>query len=641
MPSNFQQQVRNASPYVIEEATIVSYDPRDPRSLAIRTSGGRVIRNCTGATGGLSSGVNVLVVINRFGSGAVVIGTIQDAQTVASAGGVVQSLNPPANLAVVAGVRFLAAQWDFYPGNNSVCYQVQHNAAAAEDGSEVSALVTKGSQFVYACATGTTRYFRVRALQYLSASNMMYSAWSSWVSGTPLVIANADLPVVDIAHGGTGQTTQQAAINALLPSQIGHVSDALLSDGTSAYWGPVGGGGGGGGAPMIANLPVGTIVAFGADTVPTGWLNCDGSAVSRTVYADLFAICGVVFGAGNGSTTFNLPDLRGRAGIGVGQGSGLTNRVIAAKSGAEGHPLSVNELAVHHHRQSQRWINGGEIQGYQDYVGGVGPIGPVDSFIDSFDTGQGLAHNNMQPFLVVKYIIKAAIMATSDLVDHGLLAGLADNDHPQYQLVSGKGAASGYAGLDANIKVPIAQLPTGATSSDVSLGNHTHAGGSGDVVGPASAVDSRIAVFDGVTGKLIKDGGQVISGLATSGHTHAGANGGKIEIGIDGGGLVPSTGVLLDFVVPVDLTITDWTLLANESGSIVIDLWQDTYANYPPTVADTVTGSAKPTLSSATKNTSSTLTGWTTNWAAGSVIRVNIDSVSTLKRATLILSYTF
>jgi hypothetical protein len=184
MPSNFQQQVKQATPYVIEEATVVSYDPRDTRSLAIRTSGGRVIRNCAGATTGLTAGVHVLVVINRFGSGAVVIGAVQDSQTVASSGNPIQALNPPANLAVVAGYRFLVAQWDFYPGNNSICYQVQHNAAAAEDGNQVSALVTKGSQYVYDCVANTLHYFRVRALQYLSASNLMYSAWSSWVSGT-------------------------------------------------------------------------------------------------------------------------------------------------------------------------------------------------------------------------------------------------------------------------------------------------------------------------------------------------------------------------------------------------------------------------------------------------------------------------
>ncbi len=92
--------------------------------------------------------------------------------------------------------------------------------------------------------------------------------------------------------------------------------------------------------------------------------------------------------------------------------------------------------------------------------------------------------------------------------------------------------------------------------------------------------------------------------------------------------------------MPFDLVITGWTLLADLSGSIVVDLWSDTYGNYPPTVADSVTGSAKPTLSSAVKAQSSTLTGWDTTWTAGDAVRVNIDSVATLHRAILALSYT-
>jgi phage-related tail fiber protein len=58
-------------------------------------------------------------------------------------------------------------------------------------------------------------------------------------------------------------------------------------------------------------IPPGVILMYGAPTAPTGWLECDGSAVSRTTYSSLFAIIGTTFGVGDGSTTFNLPDLRG------------------------------------------------------------------------------------------------------------------------------------------------------------------------------------------------------------------------------------------------------------------------------------------------------------------------------------------
>jgi molecular chaperone DnaK (HSP70) len=109
---------------------------------------------------------------------------------------------------------------------------------------------------------------------------------------------------------------------------------------------------------------------------------------------------------------------------------------------------------------------------------------------------------------------------------------------------------------------------------------------------------------------------------------------------IDGGGSAISTGIKGDITIPFACTITEWTLLADVSGSIVVDVWKDTYANYPPTVADTITASAKPTVSSAVKGQSSTLTGWTTAVAAGDTIRFNVDSATTITRVTLSLKCT-
>lgn len=69
-------------------------------------------------------------------------------------------------------------------------------------------------------------------------------------------------------------------------------------------------------------IPPGTIVMTGRNTAPTGWLICNGSAVDRTQYAELFAAISTAFGAGNGTTTFNVPDMRGRVAAGVGTGTG-------------------------------------------------------------------------------------------------------------------------------------------------------------------------------------------------------------------------------------------------------------------------------------------------------------------------------
>jgi microcystin-dependent protein len=76
-----------------------------------------------------------------------------------------------------------------------------------------------------------------------------------------------------------------------------------------------------------AAIPTGTVSQFAGSTAPTGWLICDGSAISRSVYSDLFGVVGTTYGAGDGSTTFNIPDLRGR--VPVGHSSGGKTQVAA------------------------------------------------------------------------------------------------------------------------------------------------------------------------------------------------------------------------------------------------------------------------------------------------------------------------
>jgi hypothetical protein len=109
---------------------------------------------------------------------------------------------------------------------------------------------------------------------------------------------------------------------------------------------------------------------------------------------------------------------------------------------------------------------------------------------------------------------------------------------------------------------------------------------------------------------------------------------------IDGGGSAITTGVKGDIEVPFACTITAARLFADQTGSIVVDIWKDTYANFPPVVGDSITASAKPTLSSAIKAQNTTLTGWTTSIAAGDVLRFNVDSITTCTRVTVSLSVT-
>lgn len=159
---------------------------------------------------------------------------------------------------------------------------------------------------------------------------------------------------------------------------------------------------------------VGTTIEHNSSTVPAGFLEEDGSAVSRTTYSGLFAEIGTTFGAGDGSTTFNLPDSRGRATINV---DGAANRITAASTGganadtlggtggAETHTLSVSELPSHNHT-----VIVGE-SGAGDYAQLEGPraegffyITTATSPINS--TGGGGAHSNTQPWIAKKKYIR-------------------------------------------------------------------------------------------------------------------------------------------------------------------------------------------------------------------------------------------
>lgn len=99
-----------------------------------------------------------------------------------------------------------------------------------------------------------------------------------------------------------------------------------------------------------------------------------------------------------------------------------------------------------------------------------------------------------------------------------------------------------------------------------------------------------------------------------------------IEFLIDGGGSAIATGEQPVIEVPFDCTITSVTMLADVSTSSVVDIWVDSYANYPPTNADTITASAVPTITADTDSQDATLTGWTTSLSKGDVIKYNVDS---------------
>jgi microcystin-dependent protein len=131
-----------------------------------------------------------------------------------------------------------------------------------------------------------------------------------------------------------------------------------------------------------------------------GWLRCAGAAVSRTTYADLFAVIGTAFGAGDGSTTFNLPDCRGRVLGAIGTGVGLSARSLGDTVGAETHTLTIDQIPSHTH--SVNPVPSGTQNIAAAEGGSTTAADEVTTTLTSGATGGGLggvtqAHNNMQP----------------------------------------------------------------------------------------------------------------------------------------------------------------------------------------------------------------------------------------------------
>lgn len=146
---------------------------------------------------------------------------------------------------------------------------------------------------------------------------------------------------------------------------------------------------------------IGEIITYAGSTSPSSnWLPCDGSSLLRVDYPDLFDVIGTIYGAAD-STHFSVPDLRGRDAIGLGTGAGLSSRAIGDSFGEETHVLTVGELAAHVHSTGNSVLLGTLAPIPFD---GLGP-NPLPAVTGS--TGNDDPHNNMQPSLVINYLIVA------------------------------------------------------------------------------------------------------------------------------------------------------------------------------------------------------------------------------------------
>jgi len=182
-------------------------------------------------------------------------------------------------------------------------------------------------------------------------------------------------------------------------------------------------------------IPPGTIVMTGRNTAPAGWLICNGDAVDRTLYAELYSAIGITFGPGNGTTTFNLPDMRGRVAAGVGTGTGggasgtgaptggtaLAAVALAGWFGINDVTLTSAQIPAHTHPitdpSHSHGTSGGAIPsitggggGFPSYVNnGDGPASIANSTTGitvNNNTGGGGSHTNLQPTVGLNFIIR-------------------------------------------------------------------------------------------------------------------------------------------------------------------------------------------------------------------------------------------
>jgi microcystin-dependent protein len=165
--------------------------------------------------------------------------------------------------------------------------------------------------------------------------------------------------------------------------------------------------------PSSGDTPyLGEIGLFAFSYAPHNWAMCNGQILAINTNSALFSLLGNYFG-GNGTTTFALPDLRGRAPMHNGQGPGLSNYPMGLQAGAESVTLAVNNLPAHTHNIQAYSGTGGELSPANNFIAGYdegvrtfgSSAADVMNAASVSNTGGGQAHNNIQPYLVLNYCI--------------------------------------------------------------------------------------------------------------------------------------------------------------------------------------------------------------------------------------------
>jgi microcystin-dependent protein len=249
---------------------------------------------------------------------------------------------------------------------------------------------TTNAEIVRVTGVSTDTFTIVRTQESTSARTVIVGDQIS-ANITAKTLTDAENPLAGVAGGTLPVSTDVVAVDVLEVA----ATDTLEIPATSTLE-----------IEPIINYLVGEIKMFAGSQVPAGWFFCDGSTVSRTTYAGLFRVIGTTFGAGDGSTTFTLPDFRGRSPVGPGTGtaSGATAKTLGSQpttgnGGEETHTMTQAELVAHTHTYTDNDYGATAVAG-AGYPSG-GTVGKTTG-----STGSTTPFNVLHPMSVVNFIIR-------------------------------------------------------------------------------------------------------------------------------------------------------------------------------------------------------------------------------------------
>lgn len=249
----------------------------------------------------------------------------------------------------------------------------------------------------------------------------------------------------------------------------------------------------------------GTIIPFAGSSLPESYLICDGQAVSRSIYSTLFGIIGTAYGIGDGSTTFNVPDLRGRVPAGqddmggtpanrlTGQPGGVDGSSLGNSGGGETHVLLIAEMPEHDHTV---YNNDSDATGSG---GGAVSNATGTADVQSAPAGGDGAHNNIQPTLIVTYII-----ATEDGPDGTVTSVAMEGDGVIYNSsVSGSPITSSGTLTPSLLTQAVNAVLAGPASGGAAAPSFRALAGA-DLPDPSTSVKGGVKAYNAVTNQWIR-----------------------------------------------------------------------------------------------------------------------------------------